>query len=47
MLLALDSGTENPYFRSPLSSKARNILDVGTGDGMWAIDCADMFLGSM
>lgn len=46
-LLVLDAGTENPSLRSPLSSKAQNILDVRTGNGMWAIDCADKFPGSM
>ncbi len=39
----LDSQEENPSFRSPISDKVRNVLDVGTGDASWAIDVADNF----
>ena len=35
--IILDSGRKNPLFRSPISGKAQNILDLGTGQGNWAI----------
>ncbi|EME42851.1 hypothetical protein DOTSEDRAFT_131895 [Dothistroma septosporum NZE10] len=38
--LLMESGRDNPLFRSPLRS-SRNVLDVGTGTGTWAIDVAD------
>ncbi|KAJ6003805.1 hypothetical protein N7540_012945 [Penicillium herquei] len=36
-----DADQENPFFRSPV--KPRNVLDIGTGKGTWAIDVADIF----
>lgn len=40
--LILESQQKNPLFRSPIDeSKVQNILDLGTGDGAWAIDVAD------
>ena len=39
----LDSQQKNPFFRSPISEKAQNVLDVGTGQGNWAIDVAQEF----
>jgi SAM-dependent methyltransferase len=36
-----DSDEENMLFQAPLSPK--NVLDIGTGKGSWAIDVADMF----
>ncbi|KAJ5378717.1 hypothetical protein N7509_011836 [Penicillium cosmopolitanum] len=41
--LVADSGRPNPLFQAPLGPSAKNILDVGTGKGSWAIDVADMF----
>lgn len=38
----LDSEQENPLFRSPISKTAQNILDVGTGSGVWAVEVADL-----
>ncbi len=40
--LALESMQENPWFRSLIPDKDQNILNLGTGDGRWAIDVADM-----
>ena len=39
----IDQFQENPYFRSPIAKNAQNILDIGTGDGQWAVDVADKF----
>lgn len=39
--LIVDSDEENMLFQSPLTPK--NVLDIGTGKGSWAIDVADMF----
>ncbi|KAJ5540463.1 hypothetical protein N7494_005539 [Penicillium frequentans] len=39
--LIVDSDEENLLFQSPLAPK--NVLDIGTGKGSWAIDVADMF----
>ena len=39
----LDSQQKNPFFRAPISSKAQNILDIGTGQGNWAVDVAQEF----
>ncbi|KAJ5642917.1 uncharacterized protein N7484_005424 [Penicillium longicatenatum] len=36
-----DSDEENMLFQAPLNPK--NVLDIGTGKGSWAIDVADMF----
>lgn len=41
-LLILDSQEANPLFRAPISKGAHNILDIGTGDGSWAVNVADM-----
>lgn len=40
-LLVLDSQEENPLFRSPIPDSAQHILDIGTGDGSWAVEVAD------
>ncbi|KAJ5152055.1 hypothetical protein N7492_010350 [Penicillium capsulatum] len=41
--ILLDSETRNPLFQAPIKQSAKNILDIGTGRGNWAIDVADMF----
>lgn len=41
--LVLDSQAPNPFFRAPLGDNAGNVLDIGCGDGAWAIDVADQF----
>ncbi len=43
MFKVLESWQENPLFRSPISEEAQHVLDLGTGDGSWAIDVADAF----
>ena len=43
VFLILDSQRRNPLFQSPISEKAQNVLDVGTGDASWALDVADKF----
>jgi len=40
--LILESRHDNPFFRAPIPDP-KNILDIGTGKGTWAIDVADMF----
>lgn len=39
----LDSQEANPLFQSPISEDAKNIIDLGTGSGDWAIEVADRF----
>ncbi len=39
----IEAMQENPFFRAPISESAQNVLDVGTGQGAWAIDVADRF----
>ncbi len=39
----LESQQENPFFRSPILQSAQHILDLGTGDGTWALEVADRF----
>lgn len=41
--LILESQQKNPFFRSPISAKAQNVLDLGTGQGDWAQCVADQF----
>ncbi|KAJ5104252.1 hypothetical protein N7532_004781 [Penicillium argentinense] len=41
--LVMDSERENPLFHSPIGDHPKNILDIGTGQGNWAVDVADMF----
>ncbi len=36
---------EHRLFRSPISKNARNILDLGTGEGKWCVDVADSLPG--
>ncbi|KAJ5637128.1 hypothetical protein N7490_007007 [Penicillium lividum] len=42
VLVTLDSHLKNPLFQAPVQNP-KNILDIGTGKGNWAIDVADMF----
>ena len=42
----LDCQQENPFFRAPVGENVQNILDIGTGDGAWAIDVADRYPGA-
>ncbi|RDW65126.1 hypothetical protein BP6252_10777 [Coleophoma cylindrospora] len=37
---------DNKLFLAPISSNPQNVLDVGTGTGIWAIDFADAFPSS-
>lgn len=39
----LESQQKNHFFRSPISKNAKNVLDIGTGQGNWAIDVARQF----
>lgn len=43
VMCILDHNTPNALFRSPISKNAQNVLDIGTGQGDWAIDVADEF----
>jgi len=43
VLFILDSEQENQYFHSPIGKNPQNILDVGAGDGTWAIEIADKY----
>ncbi|CAI7655758.1 unnamed protein product [Penicillium bialowiezense] len=43
LALVMDSDRDNPLFYSPIGDHPRHILDLGTGQGNWAIDVADMF----
>ena len=39
----LESLQPNQLFRSPIRQDAQHIIDLGTGDGAWALDVADAF----
>lgn len=41
--LILDSKASNNLFYSPISSNPQNILDIGTGNGAWAVAVADKY----
>ncbi|KAL5353101.1 hypothetical protein ACLOAV_001131 [Pseudogymnoascus australis] len=41
----LDCQEENILFRSPIPDNAQHIIDLGTGDGTWAVQVADRFPG--
>ena len=43
--MILDHAAPNPLFRAPVGDNAQNILDIGTGDGTWAVEVADRFPG--
>ncbi|KAJ5341794.1 hypothetical protein N7541_010918 [Penicillium brevicompactum] len=42
LCVVLDSKNENPLFHAPVR-EPKEILDIGTGRGSWAVDVADMF----
>lgn len=41
--MILDCHSPNPLFRSPIIANPKNILDIGTGDGNWAMDVAERY----
>ncbi|KAJ5471467.1 hypothetical protein N7530_008824 [Penicillium desertorum] len=41
--LIMESERNNLFFRSSIGDSPQHILDIGTGQGTWAIDVADMF----
>ena len=41
--MILDHKQKNNLFLSPISSTAQNIIDIGTGNGAWAVDFADKY----
>lgn len=43
LFLILDSQRENSLFRSRLAKNAQNVIDLGTGNGEWALAVADKF----
>ncbi|KAG4429480.1 hypothetical protein IFR05_015043 [Cadophora sp. M221] len=43
LYIILDSIMPEPLFHSPIGNTAQNILDIGTGDGTWAIEVADKY----
>ncbi|KAJ5946111.1 hypothetical protein N7454_002950 [Penicillium verhagenii] len=43
LAIIMDSDRENPLFRSPIGEEPQHILDIGTGEGSWAVDVADRF----
>lgn len=45
--LILDSKQKNNLFRSPIPETAQNILDIGTGNGAWAVEVADRYPGAV
>lgn len=40
-----DQKEENQYFRSPINLEGAQILDIGCGEGQWAMDVADDYSG--
>ncbi|KAJ5714815.1 uncharacterized protein N7483_011996 [Penicillium malachiteum] len=43
VFLVVDHNEPNPLFHAPITETPKNILDIGTGKGSWAIDVADMY----
>jgi SAM-dependent methyltransferase len=40
---AIHDAFGNKYFFAPISEHPQNIIDIGTGTGIWAIDMADLY----
>lgn len=40
-----DQNEENQFFRSPIKLEGAQILDIGCGEGQWAMDVADTYTG--
>lgn len=45
-VLLYDQMEENQFFRSPINLEGSQILDIGCGEGQWALDVADTYTGS-
>lgn len=43
LFLILDCQRSNPLFRSPVGKNWQNVIDLGTGNGEWALAVADRF----
>ncbi|KAJ5215143.1 hypothetical protein N7468_010822 [Penicillium chermesinum] len=43
LFLILDHNEPNPLFRAPIGEQPKQILDIGTGKGSWAVDVADLY----
>ncbi|KAK0124109.1 hypothetical protein ONS95_009092 [Cadophora gregata] len=43
LYIILDKDMPEPLFHSPIGDGPQNILDIGTGDGTWAIEVADKY----
>ncbi|KAF3011295.1 hypothetical protein E8E15_002626 [Penicillium rubens] len=43
VFLVLDHDQPNSLFRAPIGNSPKNIMDIGTGQGSWAIDVADLY----
>ncbi|KAJ5263463.1 hypothetical protein N7478_011068 [Penicillium angulare] len=43
VFLVIDHLQPNPLFHAPIGESPKNILDIGTGKGSWAIDVADLY----
>lgn len=43
LFLILDCQRKEPHFRAEIGEKAQNVLDIGTGDGTWAIKVAEKY----
>ena len=45
LFLILDCQRKEPHFRAEIGQEAQNVLDIGTGDGTWAIKVAEKYPG--
>ena len=43
MYRILDSRAPNPHFKAPVPQTVQNIIDIGTGNGAWAVEVADRY----
>lgn len=44
-ILLADQREKNQFFRSPINLESAQILDIGSGEGQWALDVADAYSG--